>query len=187
MVMASVTPVSLDTFVAAVLRIAQDDFATTPMMRLLTEARLPDEAVLRCLRFDEERYTRHLIHRTSDVEILALAWPKESATPIHDHAGQRCWMVAHCGSFVVDDYRQVAGARKPGYAVVEQIATTAGVTVGMPDYRHRGDRDIHRVALTPGCDRAVSIHIYAKPYSSCLIFDEDSKQAREIPMNYDPL
>jgi cysteine dioxygenase len=185
--MASVAPVSLDAFVAAVLRIARDDFATEPMTRLLTEARLSDEAMLQHLHFHPERYTRHLIHRTDDVEILALAWPKESATPIHDHAGQRCWMVAQSGVFVVDDYRQIAGDRRPGYAVVEQLATTPGVTVGMPDFRQPGEHDIHRVRLAAGCERAVSIHVYAKPYSSCLIFDEAAREAREIPMNYDPL
>lgn len=185
--MASVAPVSLDAFVSAVLRIARDDFAPEPMTRLLTEARLRDEDVLEHLRFDPERYTRHLIHRTDDVEILALAWPKESATPIHDHAGQRCWMVAQSGVFVVDDYRQVAGVREPGYAVVEHVATTPSVTIGMPDFRQPGEHDIHRVRLAPGCARAVSIHVYAKPYSSCLIFDEASRRASVIPMNYDPL
>lgn len=185
--MASAAPVSLDAFVASVLRIAQDDFATEPMTRLLAEARFADQELLQHLRFHPERYTRHLIHRTDDVEILALAWPKESTTPIHDHAGQRCWMVAQSGVFVVDDYRQVAGARRPGYAVVERVTTTPDVTIGMPDFREPGERDIHRVRLAPGCDRAVSIHIYARPYSSCLIFDESAKEAHEIKMDYDPL
>lgn len=179
--------ISLDEFVGSALRISEGDFATEPMTRLLTESRLDDAEVLRHLHFDTERYTRHLIHRTDNVEILALAWPTGSATPIHDHAGQRCWMVAHSGVFVVDDYRQVAGDKAPGYAVVEPVKTTEGVTIGMPDFRGPGSRDIHRVRLAPDCERAVSIHIYAKPYASCLIFDEAAKQAQEIEMNYDPL
>jgi hypothetical protein len=179
--------ITLDAFVASALRISEGDFATEPMTRLLSEARLDDDEILRHLRFDAERYTRHLIHRTDTVEILALAWPKHSATPIHDHAGQRCWMVAHSGVFVVDDYRQVAGSRQPGYAVVEPVRTVDNVTIGMPDFRGPGERDIHRVRLASDCDRAISIHIYARPYASCLIFDETAREAREIPMNYDPL
>jgi predicted metal-dependent enzyme (double-stranded beta helix superfamily) len=179
--------IPLDEFVASVVWISQDDFGTEPMTRLLTEARLEDAEVLRHLRFDPDRYTRHLIYGTDAVEVLALAWPKGSATPIHDHAGQRCWMVAQSGVFVVDDYRQIAGTRAPGYAVVEQVRTIQNVTIGMPDFRAPGDRDIHRVALAPGCDRAVSIHIYAKPYHSCLIFDEATKEAQELAMDYDPL
>lgn len=179
--------ISLDDFVASALRISEGNFATEPMTRLLCESRLDDAEIFRHLRFDAERYTRHLIHRTDNVEILALAWPKDSATPIHDHAGQRCWMVAHSGVFVVDDYRQIAGDKAPGYAVVEPVRTIDNVTIGMPDFRGPGSRDIHRVRLAPNCARAVSIHIYAKPYASCLIFDEATKQAREIEMNYDPL
>lgn len=185
--MASLAPLSVESFVSAALRIAADDFPTEPMTRLLAEARISDDGLLADLHFDPERYTRHLLHRTDTVEILALAWPEGSATPIHDHAGQRCWMVAQIGNFVIDDYRQVAGVRAPGYAVVEQVASTENVTIGMPDFREPGERDIHRVRLAPGCKRAVSLHVYAKPYSSCLIFDENAKEARTIAMDYDPL
>lgn len=177
--------VSLREFVATVIRLSDDDFAVEPMTQLLAQARLSDADVATLLRFDPKRYTRHLIHRAEDVEILALAWPAASATPIHDHAGQRCWMVAHSGTFVVDDYRQIAGTRAPGHAVVERLRTTQGVTIGMPDFRTDNERDIHRVSVAPECERAVSIHVYAKPYTSCLMFDEGAQQAREILMDYD--
>ncbi len=177
--------VSLDEFVAAAVGLAGGDFEVEPMTRLLTQARLSDDDVARFLRFDPDRYTRSLVHRTSEVEILALAWPQAAQTPIHDHAGQRCWMVAQSGVFVVDDYRQIAGVRAPGYAVVEHLGTTPGVTIGMPDFRGERERDIHRVRVAPGCARAVSIHVYAKPYTSCLMFDEIAREAREIPMDVD--
>ncbi|HEY9085602.1 MAG TPA: cysteine dioxygenase family protein [Candidatus Tyrphobacter sp.] len=183
--MARVASVSVDEFVAAAVGLSQGDFETEPMTRLLTQARLRDEDVARFLRFDPDRYTRCLIHRTDDVEILALAWPAASVTPIHDHAGQRCWMVAQSGVFVVDDYRQIAGVRAPGYAVVEHLGTTPHVTIGMPDYRGERGGDIHRVRVAPECDRAVSIHVYAKPYTSCLMFDEIANEAREISMDVD--
>lgn len=177
----STSPIAMDQFVAAVLGYAGGGFPVGPMMRLLTEARVRDADVERYVRdTGDGEYARVLIHRTPEVEILALTWPKGSATPIHDHAGQKCWMVAHSGLFVVDDYRQIAGVRAPGHAVVEKTKTTDGVTVGMPDFRYESDRDIHRVTVAPGCERAVSLQIYAKPYASCLIFDESAAEAREL-------
>jgi cysteine dioxygenase len=177
--------VTLDDFIAAALRLSDGDFEVEPMTRLMTQARLRDDDLARFLRFDPDRYTRSLIHRAEEVEILALAWPAGSATPIHDHAGQRCWMVAQSGVFVVDDYRQIAGVRAPGHAVVEHLGTTLGVTIGMPDYRGEGERDIHRVRVAPESAGAVSIHVYARPYTSCLMFDEVAREAREIPMDVD--
>ncbi len=179
--MAVAGAVSIDEFVAAVLGFAADDFAIEPMTQLLTQARLRDSEMARYVHEDANgEYARVLIHRTPDVEILALTWPKGSATPIHDHAGQRCWMVAHSGLFVIDDFRQVAGRRAPGHAVVERTKTTQNVAVGMPDFRYESDRDIHRVSVAPQCERAVSLQIYARPYNSCLIFDEGSRTAREM-------
>jgi cysteine dioxygenase len=179
--MAVAGAVSIDEFVAAVLRFGSEGFAPEPMMRLLTETRLRESEMARYIHEDAAgEYTRTLIHRTSLVEILAITWPKGSATPIHDHAGQKCWMVAHEGAFVIEDFRQVAGIRAPGHAVVERTNATPGVTVGMPDYRYESDRDIHRVGVAPGCDRAVSLQIYARPYTSCLVFDEAAQSAREM-------
>lgn len=173
--------ISLDEFVAAVLGLATGGFETEPMMRLLTDARVREADLAHYSSNDPgPDYKRILIHRTPEVEILALTWAKRSATPIHDHAGQRCWMVAQSGVFVVDDYRQVAGTRAPGRAVVERVATIPGVTIGMPDFRYESDRDIHRVSLAPHCERAISLHVYAKPYTSCLIFDEERGEASEM-------
>lgn len=176
--------ISMQDFVETVRRLATGGFATEPMTRLLTETRLHDEDLKQFLHFVDVDYTRTLIYRNDEVEILALCWPRNSATPIHDHGGQRCWMVAHSGIFTVDDYRQVAGARAPGRAVVERLFTAPNITVGMPDFRG-SERDIHRVSVAPDCSSAVSIHVYAKPYTSCLIFDEALRQAREMRLNYD--
>jgi cysteine dioxygenase len=173
--------ISLDEFVAAVLGYSEGDFPIEPMTRLLTQARVRDTDVARyAQREDGATYSRVLIHRTPEIEILALVWSANGATPIHDHAGQRCWMVAHSGVFVIEDYRQVAGSRAPGHAVVEHVRTTENVSVGMPDVRYDSDRDIHRVSVAPGSDGAVSLHVYAKPYTSCLIFDEAGRSAREM-------
>ncbi len=152
-------------------------------MRLLQEARLADADLQPYVNgTGSQAYQRVLIHRTPEVEILALTWNRNGATPIHDHAGQRCWMVAHSGVFIVDDYRQIAGERAPGHAVVERIGTTPNVTVGMPDFRYERGRDIHRVRLDESCRHAVSIHVYARPYTSCLVFDEAERRARELPL-----
>lgn len=172
--------ISLDEFVATVLSIG-GPLDEHKMTRLLSEARIHDADLARYVSCGAgENYQRILIHRTPEIEILALTWAKGSGTPIHDHAGQRCWMVAHSGLFVVEDYRQVAGTRMPGHAVVEKLRTTSNIAVGMPDFRYDSERDIHRVSVAPECESAVSLHVYARPYTSCLIFDETTRTASKM-------
>ncbi len=66
-------------------------------------------------------------------------------------------MVAHTGAFVIDDYRQISGKRAAVQATLEHLTTMPNVTLGMPDFRYGNERDIHRVAVSPEYDRAVSI------------------------------
>lgn len=177
----SVSPVSLKEFVSTVVELARDGFDPEPMTRLLTETRVRGDDLARYIvRGEEAEYTRTLVHRTDDVEILAMTWPKGSGTPIHDHGGQRCWMVAASGLFIMEEFRRVSGGRTPGHAVVERVGEATSLVVGKPDFRHGPDHDIHRVLVAPDCELAVSLNVYARPYSACLVFDEHEKTAREI-------
>jgi len=183
--LAAMAIIRLHEFVESVTRFVSGDIATEQITKLLTEGRLNDEELAPFLHFQDARYTRSLIHRNDNVEILALSWSRGSTTPIHDHDGQYCWMVAHIGTFVIDDYRQISGQRLAGEATLEHLATTPNVTLGMPDFRYGDQNDIHRVAIAPEHDRAVSIHVYAKPFVSCRIFDEVNKRAAVMPLRYD--
>ncbi len=42
--------------------------------------------------FDPDVYTRNLIGRTEHYEMLLLCWNVGQKSPIHNHAGQNCWM-----------------------------------------------------------------------------------------------
>lgn len=185
--MTSASQGSLHDFVSTVVALARGDFPSEPMTRLLTEARVRGEDLAPYVVLGGgSEYARALIHRTDEVEILAMTWPKGSATPIHDHAGQRCWMVATSGMFFVEDYRQIAGVREPGYAVVEKLGAAWRMPVGLPDFRSERERDIHRVLVAPDCELAVSLHVYARPYTTCLVFDEAERRARELHLAVHP-
>jgi predicted metal-dependent enzyme (double-stranded beta helix superfamily) len=107
-------------------------------------------------------YTRNLVFADEYIEVLVLHWDSGATTPIHDHAGQKCWFVATTGNFDVENYRRTTGGYSPGYASIAAIDSVKGLSSGEPDYRY-GDEDIHRVTVSEGCAEAVSIHVYTRP------------------------
>ena len=63
--------------------------------------------------FDAAGYTRNLVHRCEAFELLLLAWDVGQESPIHDHAGQQCWMAVVDGSVEEVHFRASrAGDRK---------------------------------------------------------------------------
>jgi Cysteine dioxygenase type I len=47
----------------------------------------------------------------------------------------------------------------------------------------QGDNGIHRVS-NPFGERAASLHVYSRPYDTCLAYDLDTGVAREMRLQY---
>ncbi len=160
------------------------DFSTgsTQVERALRSCRV-DAVLSSPLRLIRGRYTRTLLYREERFELLLLAWGSGSGSPIHDHAGQRCWLLPIAGRFALDDFALRAGGKEPGHAHVER---TGARVLRQAELDHReGEAELHRVAVPAGCDGAVSLHVYAKPIVSCLVFDEARQRCRRRWLAYD--
>ncbi|MBK7645538.1 MAG: cysteine dioxygenase family protein [Planctomycetes bacterium] len=119
-------------------------------------------------RFDPALYTRNLVARNEHFEMLVLCWSAGQESPIHDHAGQHCFMAVLEGRIEELQYEVPAGSdggalRCTGARVYER---------GQVAYIH--DRiALHRVRPHGG-HPAVSLHLYARPIDVCRVFDEAS-------------
>lgn len=172
----------LTSFVRTMRQTRMDDCDPKMIGRLLTDVRV-HEHDWSALPTRTNGYTRTCLYRDAQLEILILRWSAGSASAIHDHAGQRCWFTTLRGSFDLTNYRRVSGGRVPGYARIEPIETLTGVTIGEPDYRF-GEEEIHRVTADSS-DGAVSLHVYAQPLETCLVFDEPAERCTRKPLAYD--
>ena len=69
------------------------------------------------VRFDPEIYTRNLVARNEQFEMLVLCWSAGQESPIHDHAGQHCFMAVLQGRIEEQQYAMpaepAAGPLKP--------------------------------------------------------------------------
>ena len=152
--------------------------------QLLADVDFGVEAVKPYMTFRKGLYTRNLVFQNDDVEVAILCWDAASATPVHDHASQRCWMTSLQGSFDVENYERAVGGVREGYARLRLTSTFEGMQRGQPDYRYL-ENDIHRVRVSPDAAGAVSLHVYAKPIASCLVFDPQREYCTVQQLRWD--
>ena len=142
-----------------------------------------DSATLsRYLHFVPGRYTRNLIHRDETFELLALCWSPGTASPIHNHSGQLCWLYVERGALQLDNFHSLDG---PGPGDRIRLVSRPGsqrATPGMLDLQ-QGEDAIHRVA-NPFEAPAVSLHVYSLPFDTCLAYDPARETAREMRLVY---
>jgi hypothetical protein len=140
--------------------------------RLVAEARISPPG---CFDFHAGRYTRNLVFRNAQVELVFLCWGAGAVSPIHDHGGQECWFLPVEGAFDTEDYRLDGG---------ELMLASARAGVRSLDYR-AGSEQIHRVSIAAGLARAVSLQVYARPVDFCRVFDPERRQVTTQRLHYD--
>lgn len=127
-------------------------------------------------------YTRTRAYRDENFELLLLNWAPGAASPIHDHGGQRCWMLVLSGKLQVDDYARLDRGNVRGYAHIEAEESRV-LEAGGVDAR-AGRFDLHRVSATPDSE-AVSLHVYAKPLRRYMIYDDVLRRCETAFGTYD--
>ena len=71
--------------------------------KLLHDLSVRPETLQPFLHFAPRRYTRNLIYRDDLFELLALCWDPRTASPIHNHANQLCWLAVHEGALRLEN------------------------------------------------------------------------------------
>jgi NitT/TauT family transport system ATP-binding protein len=148
------------------------------MHRWLGEARIDPASLNRYVAFAPGRYRRHLVFKTADVELLVLCWARGAGAPIHGHEGELCWARVECGRLRFSSYREVS--RSP--LKLEPVGAPLDGGPGHLD----GPADIHAVTNPSAFDAdAVSVHVYARPYDACDIYDLDRGTVERVTLRYD--
>jgi predicted metal-dependent enzyme (double-stranded beta helix superfamily) len=127
-------------------------------------------------------YTRTLLHKSDDYELLALHWNPGASTLPHDHGGHQCWFAVVDGEMHVDNFRRLDDGAAPGYARIESLGEVV-LNAGGIDYRVE-DADVHRCrALVP----TLTLQLYAKPLGIYHVFDEKRESCAEATSTYDAI
>jgi len=193
--MMTVETVSLDALLADLCAIPAAEF-TIPGVRQCLAGKYIDGAALRpYTHWRKDHYTRNLIFKNERFEMIGFCWEIGHGAPIHSHNRQLCWMSIQQGALLVSNYRQVrcavdinalavGEAAPPGsveLAPTEQSKLTGAGVIAWADETV----EIHSVVNSSSFgERAVSVHIYSRPFNSCITYDLGRKSCQRVELCY---
>jgi len=174
--------VTMKEFVAALQQLPPGNPCDPDMIALMAQYRIAPEELERYVVWDDEHYTRHLVYRDDRFQVILLGWGVGQVTPVHDHAGQCCWMRIEAGRLQMSDYKWKEGAGPPSLLNEE--------TVGGPSNDLHLDRcaSVHRIANPEQWgERAISLHVYSRPFSECGIYCLETGKKEVTPLQFDSI
>lgn len=127
--------------------------------------------------FEASYYSRNLLRHSDLFELIVLCWGPGQRSPIHDHAGQRCWMAVLEGG-VRETLYQVAPGPRAALTVGRTLDFQRGQVAFVVD-----DIGWHRIEPVGGAP-AVTLHLYSRPIRECSIFDEEQSVIRRKQLSY---
>jgi cysteine dioxygenase len=159
------------------------EFTCDNVYEFLGENPVEVDSITRFFYWSDHCYTRNLIYKDARFEMMAICWERGQVSRIHNHSEQRCWMTVPVGRLRGQNFAVVEADESRGYCKLIETDTfdlsdclAAKVELEEP---------IHQVLNLPEFDeRAVSIHIYSKPYDRCLSYCRDTNTYKEVPLFY---
>jgi len=171
--------VSLEGFVAALRAIPEEEFGDRRVLETVQRNRVPMSELEPFAVWKPDRYTRSLIYRDDLFQIVVLCWNVGQASPVHDHAGQKCWMSLPQGRLEIANYSFKQG---------RELEFLDAEVVGEKDSDIHVDQccSVHQIAnQCRWCEPAVSLHVYSRPFDSCYIYDIATGTRELKPMSCD--
>ena len=177
--------VSISDFVSRLREFPQSAFdRVDDILRFLRNTPVHPETLAPYLSWNHEHYTRNLIDRTAAYEVIAICWEPGHVSSVHNHREQNCWMTVPIGRLRVVNYRVVYQNQDQGTCHLEKSDTLAmdmthprAVDPQEPVHCVHNPREFEQ--------RAVSVHLYSRPFDSCIIYSPQQGTCREIELRYD--
>jgi len=176
--------VSIQDFVSELGKFPESAFdGTEQIVRFLTETPVNPETLGPYLTWDRQHYTRNLIDKTALYELMAICWEVGQISSVHNHRDQNCWMAVPIGRLMVENYRVVSQDLEKGACKLE-TSDPVEMNPGHPCAVDPAE-PVHRVCnLREYGERAVSLHVYSRPFDSCVVYSPEQNTCGEIKLHY---
>ena len=133
--------------------------------------------------FSSANYTRNLIFKNELFELLAICWDVGQVSRIHNHREQQCWMAVPIGKLKNQNYRVLD--RDPGKKTCRLEASKSFLIMATAPAEVDQEEPVHQVLnLKEFGERAVSLHVYSKPFDSCEIYLREKGTYMDVPLHY---
>lgn len=176
--------VSIQDFVAELRQFGERDFdRIDPIRNFLAETPVNAESLAPYLTWDRQHYTRNLIDKTALYELLAICWETGQASSVHNHRDQNCWMAVPIGRLRVQNFHVVQQDLAAGHCQLEaadvvemNLSQPCAVDPKEPVHRVLNPREFNQ--------RAVSLHVYSRPFDTCVVYSPEQGTCGEIQLHY---
>jgi cysteine dioxygenase len=180
----AVKQISIQDFVTELRKFPEAAFDRTEELRqFLQHTPIDPDSLAPYLTWDRQHYTRNLIDKTPLYELMAICWEVGQASSIHNHRDQNCWMAVPVGRLLVENFHVVRQDIPAGQCVIEPAETVEmnpaqprAVDPLEPVHRVFNPREFNQ--------RAVSVHVYSRPFDTCVVYSAEQGTCGEIQLHY---
>jgi cysteine dioxygenase len=156
---------------------------TEPLRRFLEMNPVEADSLTSYLTWSRQHYTRNLIDRTPVYELMAICWEVGQASSVHNHRDQNCWMAVPIGRLQVENFHLVHQDIAGGISKLEPL-NIVEMNVSHPCAVDPND-PVHRVVNPREFNqRAVSLHIYSRPFDTCIVYSPEQGTCGEIQLHF---
>jgi cysteine dioxygenase len=175
---------AIQDFVSELRRFPEEVFLRTEEIeQFLKTTPVTPDTLAPYLSWDRQHYTRNLIDKTPLYELIAICWEVGQGSSVHNHRDQNCWMSVPIGRLLVENYRVVHQSLEDGKCKLETADTVemnpacpCAVNPLEPVHRVYNPREFNQ--------RAVSLHVYSRPFDTCVVYSPEQGTCGEIKLHY---
>jgi len=175
---------SIQDFVSQLHRFPEKSFVhTDEILAFLERTSVAPDTLSPYLTWDRQHYTRNLIDKTPLYELIAICWEVGQASSVHNHRDQNCWMSAPIGRLQVENFHLISQDIDRGRS---QLTPTDIIEMNSAHPCAVNPADpVHRVVNANNFgERAVSLHIYSRPFDSCVVYSPEQGTCGVIKLHY---
>jgi hypothetical protein len=114
---------------------------------------------------------------------MAICWEAGQASSVHNHRDQNCWMAVPVGRLLVQNFHTVSQDIERGCCEL-QATDSVEMNPARPCAVNPQD-PVHRV-INPRefAERAVSLHVYSRPFDTCVVYSPEQGTCGEIRLHF---
>jgi cysteine dioxygenase len=185
--MSTINRVPIQILVEGLRKMPTSAFDETETVRLfLRDTPVDADSLAPYLTWDRQHYTRNLIDRTSLFELMAICWEVGQASSVHNHRDQNCWMAVPMGRLQVENFHLVRQDLQRGQCSLEP-SETVEMNLANPCAVDPAD-PVHRVVNPRAFNqRAVSLHVYSRPFDTCVVYSPEQGTCGEIQLHFNTI
>ena len=179
----AVEQIAISQWVKNLAAIPEREFTLGNVQNYVLAHQVQPESLEKYCYFSKGNYTRNLIFKNEVFECMTVCWEVGQASRIHNHREQNCWMSVPVGRLRVQNYH--VDDRDPSRGTCHLKTTEIfDMDAAHPAYVNPIE-PVHEVLnLTEFGRRAVSVHVYSKPFDTCEVYLIDKGTYSDVPLFY---